>query len=75
MSTKTGLGFASLVGEAPQVGDGSLLRIEKMLSSSTTAMARLKDLDRFDEVFMPPIEVIIFQQLAACMHVFTMLTV
>jgi hypothetical protein len=62
----TGFGFASLVGDPPQVGDGLLLLIEKMLSSSAAAMARLKDLDKFDEVFMPPIEVIIFQKLVAC---------
>jgi hypothetical protein len=60
----TDFGFTSLVGDDPQVGDELVALIAKTLSSSATEMARLKDFERFDEVFMPPIDVIIFQKLA-----------
>jgi hypothetical protein len=60
----TDFGFNSFVGDDPQVGDGFLDLIEKTLSSSAMEMARLKDFDRFDDVFTPPIDVIILQKLA-----------
>jgi hypothetical protein len=60
----TGFGFTSFVGDDPQVGDGLVTLTAKTFSSSATEIARLKDLDKFDEVFMPPIDVIIFQKLA-----------
>ena len=56
----TGFGFTSFVGDDPQVGEGLEALTAKMLSSSATEMARLKDFDKFDDVFMPPIDVIIF---------------
>ncbi len=55
----TDFGFNSFVGDDPQVGDELLDLIVKTVSSSAMVMARLKDLDRFDDVFMPPIDVII----------------
>jgi hypothetical protein len=53
--------FGLASGSDPQVGDGFLVLISRKLSSSATEMARLKDFDRFDDVFMPPIVVNIFQ--------------
>ena len=50
-------GFDSLTGSDAQVGEGFLVLISRKLSSSATAMARLKDFERLDEVFIPPIEV------------------
>jgi hypothetical protein len=57
-----------LVGDDPHVGDELLDLLTKIFSSSATEMARLKDFDRFDEVLMPPIEVIILKYASAAIR-------